>query len=211
MAEPLFQPTRFVFQKSIVATAKASSNLIFKQDSLIDEIYHPNGKDSLTVKKLKELQMEELFTRSPQTEIIVEVQNDSIWRHTRQDGTMIGDFLLLQKNSGVLNYYDKTKSVNYRKFDLLALQDSYDVIEDRNNTKLIKGFICHKLILIRKNSQSDLGDTMYSMYVTNQIDLPIHSVTNLSKLIPHTFPLEISVSEENLPGLVEHYILTEME
>ena len=211
MAEPLSQPTIFVFKKSIVASPEASSNLILKRDSLIDVTSQPNGKDSLINIKLKDHQMVELLTKSPPIEIIVEVQNDSIWRHSEQSGNMIGDFILLQKNKGILNYYDKSKSVKYREFDLFAFNDSYEVIEDRSSKKIINGFYCYKLTLIKKNSQSDLGNTKYSMYVTNEIDLPIHSVINLTKLVPNTFPLEISVSEEKLPGLVEHYILSEMK
>lgn len=211
LAEPLSQPTRFVFKKSIVASAEVSSNLIFKRDSLIDVNYQPNGKDSLISIKLKEHPMGELLTQSLPIEIIVEVQNDSIWRHSEQNGNIIGDFILLQKNQGILNYYDKSKSVNYMEFDLFEFNDSYEVIEDRSSKKIINGFNCYKLTLIRKNSQTDLGNTKYDMYVTNEIDLPIHSVINLTKLVQNTFPLEISVSEEKLPGLVEHYILSEVK
>jgi len=211
LAEPQSQPTKFIFKKSIITSAEASSKLISKTDSLIDAIYDLNSTDSLTNLKLKELQMVELLTQPPPLEIIIEVQNDSIWRHTKQNGNMIGDFILLQKSNGAANYYDKSKTVNYSELDLFVHNDSYQVIEDRNSKKIINGFNCYKLTLIRKNSQTDFGNTIYAMYVTNEIDLPIHSVINLTKLVPNTFPLEISVSEEKFPGLAEQYVLIKME
>jgi hypothetical protein len=49
------------------------------------------------------------------------------------------------------------------------------------------------------------------MYVTDQIELPIHSVINISKFVPNSFPMEILVSEENLSGLANLYELIEIK
>jgi hypothetical protein len=204
-------PTRFVFRKSMVFTERGISNLNSKTDSLIDVTYNQNGKDSLTNKSLKEIQMTDFLTQTPDTEIHVEVQNDSIWRYTMQDGSMIGDYLMIQKNNGVLNYYDKSKSLNYRKYDLFEKNREYEIVEDRNDTKEIKGFVCYKLILILKEPESDLGNTIYNMYVSDKINLPIHSVLNVPVLVPNTFPMEIKIDSDNLSGLTEKYELIEVE
>ena len=211
MTERSSQPTKFVFKKSMVSSQSGITELKSKTDSLIDTTYNPKGKDSLTNKKLKEMQMTEFLTQTPETEIYVEVKNDSIWRHTKQNGEMIGDYFMVQKESGILNYYDKSKSVNYRKYDLFAKKHKYEIIENRKVIKEINGFDCYKLTLIKKDAQSDLGNTIYEMYVTDQIELPIHAVINLTKLVPNTFPMEIRISEEKLSGLAEQYELIKIE
>jgi hypothetical protein len=195
----------------MVSSQSGISELESKTDSLIKANYSPNGKDSLMNKRLKEMKMTDVLTRTPETEIHIEIQNDSIWRFTKQKGKMIGDYFMIQKNSGILNYYDKSKSVNYRKYDLFAKNHKYEIIENRKDRKEIKGFECYKLTLIKKDTESDLGNTIYEMYVTDRIELPIHSVINLTKLVPNTFPMEIKVSEEKLSGMAELYELIGIE
>ncbi|MDT0645437.1 hypothetical protein RM545_01940 [Zunongwangia sp. F260] len=205
------EPTKFVFEKSSISSQSGIANLKSKQDSLIEALANPNGEDSTMVKQLKEMPWTDLLTETPETKIYIEVQNDSIWRHREQNGEMIGDYLMIQKDSGILHYYDKSKSVNYRNYDLFSIKDEYEVLENRNDRKEIKGFDCYKLSIIIKDTISDFGNTIYEMYVTDQLALPIHSVINLTKLVPHTFPMEIKISEEKLPGLADKYELIAIE
>jgi hypothetical protein len=67
------------------------------------------------------------------------------------------------------------------------------------------------LTLIKKDTENNLGNTIYEMYVTDQINLPVHSVFNLTKLFPNTFPMEIRISEEKLSGMAEQYKLIKIE
>jgi hypothetical protein len=205
------QPKKFVFKKSMISSKSGIADLESKTGSLIDATYKPNEKDSLINRKLKEVQMTEFLTQTPETEIYVEIQNDSIWRHTKQKDKIIGDYFMIQKNNGILNYYDKSKSVNYKNYDLFAQKNKYEIIENRKDKKQIKGFDCYKLTLIKKDTESDLGNTIFEMYVTDQIELPIHSVINLNKLVPNTFPMEIKISKEKLSGIIELYELIRVE
>ncbi len=205
------KPTKYIFKKSMVSSQSAISVLESKTNSLIDATYNPNGKDSLMNKKFKEIKMTEFLTQTPETEIYVEVHNDSIWRYTKQKGIMIGDYFMIQKNSGILNYYNKSKSVNYKKYDLFGQNHEYEISENRKDRKEIKGFDCFKLIVVKIDNESELGNTMYEMYVTDQIDLPVHAVLYLTKLVPKSFPMEIKVSEANLSGIIELYELIAIE
>ena len=195
----------------MVASQSGISNLESKTDSLIDVNYNPNGKDSLTNQKLKGMHMKDFLMQLPETEVYVEIKNDSIWRSTKQNGKMIGDYFMIKRSNGILYYYDKSKSLNYGKYDLFAQNDEYIVMENKKDRKEIKGFDCFKLTLIRKGPESDLDDTIYEMYVTDLIDLPAHSVINLTKQISNAFPMEIKVSENNLPGIIELYELIEIK
>ena len=204
-------PTRFVFKKSMVASQSGISNLESKTDSLIDATYNPNGKDSWINKRLKGIRMTDFLTQTPDTEIYLEVINDTIWRHTKQNGKMIGDYFMIKRSNGILYYYDKSKSVNYRKYDLFAINDEYEISENKEDRKEIKGYDCFKLTLMIKDPESDLGDSIYEMYVTDRIDLPAHSVINLTKEISNIFPMEIKILGENLPGMAELYELIEIK
>ena len=204
-------PTKFVFKKSIVYSQNGISNLKSKQDSLIDVTYKAEGKDSLKNKKLKDMQMIDFLSQTPETEVYLEIQNDTIWRYTKQNNKMIGDYLMIKKDSGILNYYNKSKSLNYRKYNLFAGNDEYELYENKKDRKVIKGFDCFKLTLVKIDKESELGNTLYEMYVTDQFELPIHSVINLTKFVPNTFPMEIRVSEEKLSGIAELYELIEIE
>ena len=75
---------------------------------------------------------------------------------------------------------------------MFAINHQYEIIENRKDRREIKGFNCYKLTLIKKDTENNLGNTIYDMYVTDQINLPVHSVFNLTKLFPNTFPMEIS-------------------
>lgn len=204
-------PTKFVFKKSMVSSQRGISNLKLKQDSLIDVMYSPNRKDSLKNKKLEDMQITDFLSQTPETIVHIEIQNDTIWRYTKQNDKMIGDYLMIQKNSGILNYYDKSKSLNYKKYNLFARNDEYEIYEDKKDRKEIKGFDCFKLKLVKIHKESDLGNTIYEMYVTEQFELPVHSVINLTKFVPNIFPMEIKVSEEKLSVMSELYELIKIE
>jgi hypothetical protein len=183
-------------------------NFKSKMDSVIKANFNQNEKDSLLDKKL---QLTELLTNTHETEIHIEVLNDSIWRHTKEKGKMIGDYFMIQKNNGILHYYDKSKFLNYKKHNLFENKKEYEVIENKKKLRKIKGFDCFKLILIRKNKESDLGNTIYEMYVTNEINLPIHSVINLNKLFENIFPMSIKIAQGKLSGITEYYELIKIE
>ncbi|CAL2101503.1 conserved hypothetical protein [Tenacibaculum sp. 190130A14a] len=201
LTENSTKPTKFVFKESMVSIQTGISDLETKT----------KGKDSLLNKKLNGIKMSQLLLKKPNTEIYVEIENDTVWRYTKQEGIMIGDYFMIQKNTGVLHYYDKSKSINYKKYDLFAKNHEYEIIENREDVKEIKGFKCYKLTLIKKERESDLGYTKYEMYVSDQIELPIHSVINLTKFMPNTFPMEIRISNGDFSGVTQLYELIKID
>lgn len=195
----------------MISSESGISNWNFMLDTLIDAA-SPKAEDSLMKMNFKEFLKKDFPAHMPgSTTLHVEIKNDSIWRYNTKNGEMIGDYVMIEKNSGILNYYNKTKSVNYRKFDLFENGHEYEILENKKDRKEIRGYDCFKVTLIKKDAESDLGNTIYEMYVTDQMDLPVHSVINLTTLVPNTFPMEINISEENLPGLAEQYELIEIQ
>ncbi len=204
-------PTTFIFKEVLVNTTEGLTNLKSMQDSILFDINSLSGKDSLIISEFSNEILSYLVMPKAETRIYVEIKNDTLWRYNKENGKMVGDYLMVPKYNGVLHYFDRTKTINYRKYDLFKGMDEYEVLEDTTDRKEIMGFDCHKLKLIKKYNQSDLGNTIYEMYVTQEIDAPLHSVINLGKYVPHTFPMEITISEENLPGLTERYEIFDMK
>lgn len=204
-------PTKFVFQNSMITSKKGVLSLKTKTDSLINNTYNPKGKNSLMNRKLKEMKIQDFLIKTPSSEIHINVKNDSIWRHTNQNNKMIGDYFMIKKESGILHYYDKSKSINYRKYNLFSKEEMYTIIENRKDIKKIKGYDCYKLKLIEKSKSKELGNNIYEMYVTNKIKLPIHSVINLTLLIQDTFPMEILIYNAKFPNIAEKYELIEIK
>ncbi len=212
--------SKITFKSQLLVTESGLNNFIEKVDSLTpsvqDEILVPEGqydsiRNSSEFKKMMgDFHRKSLMESTP-TEIVIEIINDSIWRHQRQNGKIIGDYYLIKKDDAFLYYYDKSRTINYKKYDLLETKDSYKIIKNESDRKIIMGFDCFKLTLIKEVNTLGLGDSIYDMYVTSEIDLPAHSILNLSKLIPGFFPLEIKVRSEKLSGFVEDYELIKIE
>ncbi|MEE9432154.1 MAG: hypothetical protein V3V16_13980 [Melioribacteraceae bacterium] len=212
--------SRIIFKKQLVVTERGIDNFNKKVASLLpkvqmDSLVPKAEYDSIThspkFKKMMSDFHRKSLMESPPSETVIEIINDSIWRHERQNGKIIGDYYLIKKEDAFLYYYNKSRSINYKKYDLLEAKDNYKIIRNESDRKFIKGFNCFRMTLIKEIKTLGLGNTIYDMYVTKEIDLPAHSVLNLSKLIPGYFPLEIKIRSEKLPGLVEDYVLTKIE
>lgn len=196
-------PTKFVFNKYNTLTRSGMDELYNLKDSIADLEYDPKGKDSITNQYIKNTPLFNIPLDSNKIHIYVDIEGDSIWRYSKKEGKMIGDYLMIKKGNGNLNYYDKSKKVNYRKYDLFGKNETYKIVRKENDRKNIMGYECFKLELTKIKKDSEFGNTLYEMYVTDKIKLPIHSVINLTKLIPDLFPLEIRLRPEK--------VLTQME
>ncbi len=92
--------------------------------------------------------------------------------------------------------YKRGLEIPYRNdSDILSLE------EHRNDTKILNGFKCFKVILTVKNDQFQddemlkgllkMGNTYYEMYVTTKISLPYHPQIKYKSILKKYFPLEV--------------------
>ena len=204
-------PTKFVFYAYEYREKDRVSGVVIKPDSFLDSLYDPKGVDSLINRSLKEIYLSDLWKVTEGSNHHIEVKNDSIWRHSERSGIAIGAYTMSLKNSGVIHYYDETRQVNHRKFDLFENENEYDVVINKADRKTIQGYDCFKLILVRRETSYFLGNTIYEMYVTDKIHLPVHSVVSVTKLFHDLFPMEVLIKEDFLPGKVGVYRLIEIE
>lgn len=178
-------------------------NLIFENSIVMDSA------------GVKSFAIWDAFKEQQKTKIHIEFKNDTIWRYTTQNDTIIGDIFSLSKNNGILNFHPKKeKNKVYSSFDLFSKSEKYIVEKDIKNKKNILNYDCYyvKLTKIENDTgEFSSGNTIYEMYVTEKINLPVHAVINLTKNFNDFFPLEIKISEENIKGIYELYRLLEIK
>lgn len=93
------------------------------------------------------------------------------------------------------NHY---KILGKRQIRLSSIPDNFEIIEYRNETKLILGYQCFK-VLVRKKFQSNLHLTIYDieMYVTEDIKVSYSPITRSKEILDKYYPLEITRKPRN--------------
>lgn len=187
--------THFVFEHCLLVSAEGEKS--------INELVKNNNAARMFIEQIK---------NTPKTKIFVDVQRDTIWRYTTENEKVIGDIFSLSKSNGNLNYHpQKQISLIYRTFRLFPSNDEYIVEKEITNKKQILGFDCYYVKITKlDNAASDTGNTIYEMYVTDKINLPVHALINITKNFDEFFPLEIKIWEEHLRGTIEVYQVSEI-
>lgn len=204
------KPTKLIFENYFISDRQDT----LKHLSFLDSLYDPQGIDSLENRSLKEMTFSDLWSGTPATKLIIQVDKDSIWYHKTENGKMIGDYrMILRQDKKFVHYYDKSKRINFQKSEIGLYRNDYDVTITayKNDRKNIHGFDCFKLKIVRSNKENALETTSYEMYVTDKIDLPAHLIVFGIDLQPGLFPLEVFSREFFLPSVAEVYRLIEIE
>ena len=207
------QPVKLIYE-NVYLSYKQDVSAIAAYNTFADSLYDSNGMDSLLNRSLKEINSSDLWPEAAATKFYIEVLHDSIWRHTRQNEKMIGDYtMILKKNDGIIHLYDKSKKWNYQKFDLLSAQKDAEttVTTNKNDRKIIHGYDCFKLIIVEEGNEDFSGKTICEMYVTYKIDLPAYVLEPAKQNLPGLFPLEVVVKTYFMPAMQEVYRLVEIE
>jgi hypothetical protein len=190
------EPTQFIFNKYRALTKSGITELAKMKKSAIDSELNPPGKGTNINETLKSFPLTNIPIDSNLVKIHIEVNNDSIWRYTKENGNLKGDYILINKEDGIIKYYDTTKTVNKRERNLFKNNDTFQIIRNEQERKTIQGYDCFKITIIKIKEKSEFGNSILEMYVTDKIELPMHSTINLTKFIPDLFPLEIRIRAE---------------
>jgi hypothetical protein len=204
-----------IFEHSFIINSKAEKSLVELQNKIISEEVNLNENDSTKLKIIANESLIDLIKETPKTKIYIEFKNDSIWRYTTERDIIIGDIFSLSKNSGNLDYRPKfEKEKIYRTYDLFAENDKFIIEKNKKKTKKILNYDCYYVKLTRiENDRTEYssGNTIYEMYVTERINLPVHSIINITQNFNKFFPMEIKVWEEKLEGAYEYYHILEIK
>jgi hypothetical protein len=209
--------SKLVFRHYFEVLEEGEQNAEIFQDSLFVQLQKEIEIDSLSLEMLKQFSVTGMIKATPETEIHIELKQDTIWRYNTEYGKIISDFLRIDREKGILYYHAKfDKSKIFSQFNLFEVGGEYAIEEYPNDKKEVLGFNCYKVIIRKKEQIEDdfpmrIGDTIYEMYVTREIDLPVHALLNFTKSFPEFFPLEVRTWEENLPGNQEVYEIREIK
>ncbi|TWI03229.1 hypothetical protein IQ05_00159 [Flavobacterium tiangeerense] len=204
-----------IFEHSFIIDSNAEKSLVEMQNKIKAEVLNLNETDTTELEIIDNKSIVDLLKETPKTKIYIEFKNDSIWRYTTEKDIIIGDIFSLTKNNGNLDYRPKFEREKiYKTYDLFANKDKYIIEINKNKTKKILNYICYYVKLTRienDNSEFSSGNTIYEMFVTKSIKLPVHSIIDISKKITEFFPLEIKVWQEKLIGAYEFYSASEIK
>ncbi len=208
--------SKLVFRHYMEVTEEGKKSNEMFLESIIDEIRNENLYDSARFEILDQYPILEVLNVIPETEIHIELNQDTIWRFTLEYGKMIGDLFRIDRKEGIKYHHGRIdKSKVYHQVNLFELGGDFSIEEYPDDRKELLGYNCFKIVIRKKNQDEedfpmDLGDTLYEMYVTKEIDLPVHALLDITKNFSDFFPLEVKIWEENMKGNHEVYVIKEI-
>ncbi|WP_299260456.1 hypothetical protein [uncultured Aquimarina sp.] len=214
----------------VSAQYRSPKRMVFQHNSTTSESTINKVSDSLKKFRKKDTTMvfskeqEDLFRellsitktalRKPNSyKTFIEIKNDTIWKYKTVKGKQIGDYHVKFKKDSTKHMVGKDRKTFYITRNLKFSNAKHTITEYPNDTKLIKGISCYKMIieieaLDNKEDFSPFGKTIHELYVTKELDLPMHTFFNYDRMMLDVFPLEISIKHENFTGNKDSNIIT---
>ena len=184
------------------------------QDTFIANFQNKYGiilKDEI----LDKVRFVDTLRNTPRMEIHVEFSGDSIWRYKTIDKITRFEVSRLDLLNGIYYLQNNKEQSTNKKIDLFEGDSIYIVQEFPENKAIINGYNCHKILLsgctmsIEKFPFS-IGNFNYEMYVTDEIDIPLHAIIPINKRFDNYFPMKARIWGE-CDGFVKVYELKEIK
>jgi hypothetical protein len=213
----IFNEGKIVFENYGESTNESKTIIESKLDSVIDKSIKDstNNYSKAEMSSFKDFAVEQMLN-FPKTQLIIDIDKDTIWRYKKENGEVVGEIEKLIKYNGLLSFYsrlDRSKESS-KSIDLFKIKVDYKINIDKKQRKKILGYDCYKVMIVSKEENemnNDFGDSIYEMYVSDRINLPIHALYNFTKLLPNCFPLELTITSSNMKGLKEIYKAVSIE
>ena len=212
-----FKEGKIVFETSPSVTDEGKKQLENHFDSLVNILANKAAADSNQMLKRSDIMAFKNMVLSDildakKASLTIKVNGDNIWRYRQEEGQTYIKCERIGKNDGFLHYYSYPDTITERNpyFKLFQSKTEYTIQIDKQQRKKILGYDCYKVILIQKEGEQDndvpisLGDTVFEMFVTDDILIPAHSVYNFGQFFSF-FPLEIVTYGSNIKGLKDIY------
>ncbi len=127
---------------------------------------------------------------------------------------MLQDSLLIEKNTDI-NDSKSEKILKISELKEYYTEESklISIREDIKDTKIIKGYKCHKVYLnvIEQPELPEMSFTIYEMYVTDEIKILYHPVIRLKSVLEKYFPMETIMHIQAYKGFEVKYGLKEIK
>jgi hypothetical protein len=212
-----FGVSRIVFEKSHSSDQEGENSAVVMQDSFLNFVTKDELEvDSQAIQIFKQFSLSKMYELTPSTNVIIEVKNDTIWKHIIQYNKIIGDYQRVDTSGKVFYHAKFDRSMMYKEVDFKSFNQTLEVEYLPEDQKEIANYKCYKVVIRQKHEIDpdfpfDSGDTIFELYVTNEINLPVHSLLNLYCDSQKFFPLEVKIWSENLKGNYTTYKVVEIE
>jgi hypothetical protein len=156
-------------------------------------------------KEMLNVLFSEFFEHEKKTreETTINISQDTIWRFKKYNGVDSGDFARIER-SGLIYYYENNKTPKgVKPHNISERKRASKLTINKKDVKTIQGLECYKA-RVELTEGGELGNTVFEMYVTELINLPVHAIVYIDKLYPF-FPLEVKTYMTKFPGVTESH------
>lgn len=136
---------------------------------------------------------------TPKSEIHVDFSKDTIWRYKTYDQKTKLEIARIDLENGIyyLQKIERMKSKEV-KMNFFEGDSSYIVKEFPELKEQILGYTCHKIIIEGCTMSIEefpfsIGNSIFEMYVTDEIDIPLHAIVPMNKKFENYSPLKIRI------------------
>ncbi|TSE03823.1 hypothetical protein [Aquimarina algiphila] len=117
----------------------------------------------------------------------------------------------ITKNISLKTNRPETEPRNYNYIP----EKNYKVVEHRDDTKIIKGYDCFKVVVETVERSENTPDAFmnftFTMYVTEEIKCMYHPATKFKRVLDKYYPLEITETNDAVKGYEKMYTVTEID
>jgi len=138
-------------------------------------------------------------------------QDSLIISYKTEEDKMIGDYTVINRNSGTYSklakkdsttFYIKNKPYSFRK------EYGVEIKEYRNIKKEIHDFPCFKVVVKVLINTSEVKEyIIYNLFVTEKLSSLYHPVFKVKSVLEKYYPLDIEETQSNIKGIETRYKL----
>lgn len=200
----------FTFEKTSKSTEKGINEFTDSlKSNLLEELKNQKvEKDSNIIEFINEFPnfLKEMIKNDENYSpiyTVIENSNNTIWRYFINEEYESWAFERINIDSQKVYAHPKKNLIEtYNNYPFPSAPKKFTIKKDTKDTKVILGYKCYKLVLEidKKSDELNFGNTIYEMYVSKSVKLPIYSILYLNiKDMP--FPLEIVQWSKSFPDL----------
>lgn len=195
ISEGYAQPHRVVFEQHFAPPTQEKVNQL--REEIRRDLFEGKNQsqDSVLFESVFQMLWKEIYPeRVPK--LVVEIQDDSIWRFKEFEDGQIMDMELVFAKDGRLIRFDPFRTTpqgTYDQFNFSTEKATMTMFSDQR--KQILSYDCFLVTIDVQDSSAPEWSYSLKLYVTDEISLPLHAAIRAWEFHENLFPLEFSIEE----------------